>query len=184
MKYEHLTIGEQIRIYEAKKCSKNQSIIAREIGRSKSCISREIRRNSDVVGYLYPRDAQEQARRRRFGKRLTKIEKDPALKAFIIDRLHEQHSLHMVAAQWKRQNPGKKISKESIYKFVYSNDGIALQLPRLLIRAKKKRGLERKISKPKIKGAASIHERPQEINDRKELGHYEADLIFNEGSMS
>lgn len=30
----------------------------------------------------------------------------------------------------------------------------------------------------------SIHERPKQINRRKEAGHFEADLIFHQGSQS
>lgn len=184
MKYAHLTMGERVRIFEAKKQRKSRGIIAKELGRSKSTISRELGRNSDSWGYLYPRDAHEQARTRRCGKRLTKIGRAPALKVFIIERLQERLSPQMIAMVWRKENPGKKISKEPIYQFVYSAEGIELGLSRLLVRAKKKRGLVYKARGPKIKDAVSIHDRPPDINERKELGHYEGDLIFNEGSMS
>lgn len=184
MKYAHLTMGERVRIFEAKKQRKSRGIIAKELGRSKSTISRELGRNSDSWGYLYPRDAHEQARTRRLGKRLTKIDRDPALKAFIIEMLRERLSPQMIAMAWRKKHPGKKISKEPIYRFVYSTEGMELGLPKLLVRAKKKRGLVHKARRPKIKDAVSIHDRPPNINERKEPGHYEGDLIFNEGSMS
>ena len=184
MKYTHLTIGERVRIYEDKKQRKSIGIIAKRLGRCKSSLSRELRRNSDSWGYLYPRDAHERARERRHGKKLTKIERDPALKEFIIEKLQERLSPQMIAIAWRKKNPGKKISKEPIYQFVYSAEGMSLGLPKLLVRAKKKRGLVYKTKKPKIKEAVSIHDRPTDINERKEPGHYEGDLIFNEGSMS
>lgn len=177
-------MGERVRIFEAKKQRKSIGIIAKELGRSKSTMSRELGRNSDSWGYLYPRDAHEQAMDRRRGKRLTKIERDPALRAFIIEKLHERFSPQMVAMAWRKKNPGKKISKEPIYQFVYSAEGMELGLPKLLVRAKKKRGLVYKARKSKIKDAISIHDRPPDISERKKPGHYEGDLIFNEGSMS
>jgi len=184
MEYTHLTMGERYRIFEAKCQRKTQGIIAKELGRSKSSISRELGRNSDSWGYLYAREAHERAKDRRHRKKLTKIEQDPALKAYIIEKLQEKFSPQMIAITWCKENPEKKISKESIYKFVYGDVGNKLELSKLLVRAKKKRGLRCKARKTKIKAAISIHERPQEINERKEAGHYEGDLIFNEGSMS
>ncbi len=184
MKYAHLMMGERVRIYEAKKQKKSIGIIAKELGRCKSSLSRELGRNSDSWGYLYPRDAHERARDRRCGKKLTKIERDPALKEFIIEKLQERLSPQMIAIAWRKKNPGKKISKEPIYQFVYSVEGMELGLHKLLVRAKKKRGLVHKTRRSKIKDAISIHDRPPEINERKEVGHYEGDLIFNEGSMS
>lgn len=184
MKYTHLTIGERVRIYEAKKQRRSIGSIAKGLGRCKSSLSRELDRNSDSWGYLYPRDAHERAKDRRRGKTSTKIGRDPALKAFIIEMLQERFSPQMVAIAWRKKNPGKKISKESIYRFVYSIEGVELGLHKLLVRAKKKRGLAHKTRRSKIKDAVSIHDRPPEINERKEVGHYEGDLIFNEGSMS
>jgi IS30 family transposase len=184
MEYSHLTKGERNRIYEAKCNKKSLGIIAKELGRHKSTISREVRRNSDKVGYLYPHQADERTRERRYQATSTKIDRDPNLKDFIIKNLEERLSPKMIAALWCRKNPGKTISKEPIYNFVYSDEGIKRGLPKLLVRAKKKRGIVHKARKSKIKEAVSIHKRPQEINERKEVGHYEGDLIFNEGSMS
>lgn len=124
MKYAHLTMGERVRIFEAKKQGKSQGIIAKELGRSKSSISRELGRNSDSWGYLYPRDAHEHTKLRRHGKRLTKIERNPALKTFIIEKLQERFSPQMIAMTWRKENPGQKISKEPIYQFVYSAEGM------------------------------------------------------------
>lgn len=183
MKYSHLGRGERCKIFQAKCQKKSLGSIAREIGRHKSTISREIVRNSDEVGYLYPHEADKLARKRRSKKGL-KIDSDPGLKAFIIERLQERFSPNMIAAQWRRNNPGKKISKETIYTFVYSEEGLEKELPKLLVRAKKKRGITYKASRPGIKNAVSIHNRPQQINERQKPGDYEGDLIFNEGSMS
>lgn len=184
MEYTHLTRGERKRIFEFTCNRRSQSKIAKDLGRNKSTISREFKRNSDEIGYFYPNQADEQTRKRRLNKTRKKIDKDPVLKAFIIKKLKEIQSPAMIAAQWRKENPDKKISKEPIYDFVYSEEGVKLQLHKLLVRAKKKRGIKYKNKGPNIKEAVSIHERPQEINERKEPGHFECDLIFNAGSMS
>jgi IS30 family transposase len=83
-----------------------------------------------------------------------------------------------------------KITAEAIYQWIYrephhcSEDGTSMDLRKCLIRARKKRGMQRKISKSKIKERVSIHARPDNINKRVEFGHYEGDLIFNEVSQS
>lgn len=184
MEYSHLTRAERNKIYEGKCHQKPGNRIAKELGRDKSTISRELRRNSDAIGYLYPYKADERAKARRYKPTLTKIERDITLKDFIVEKLRERLSPKMIAVLWRKKNHGKKISKESIYRFVYSDGGVEMGLPKLLVRAKKKRGVVYKSKKTSIKGAVSIHERPQEINERKAPGHYEGDLIFNEGSMS
>ncbi len=55
----------------------------------------------------------------------------------------------------------------------------------MLPRAKPKRGFSRrKQNKSKIPVRIGIKERPEEIDNRSSVGHFEADLIFNKGSMS
>ena len=184
MNYSHLTRGERNRIFEGKCHKKSIGMIAKEIGRNKSTVSRELVRNGDKIGYLYPYQADELARLRRQRVHTTKIEKNPALKNFIVQKLQERLSPKMIAALLRKSNREITISKESIYKFVYSNDGVAMGLIKFLVRAKKKRGVVYKVRGRKIKEAVSIHDRPQEINNRKVVGHYEGDLIFNKGSMS
>lgn len=184
MNYSHLTRGERNRVFEGKCQNKSIGMIAKEIGRNKSTVSRELVRNSDKIGYLYPYQADELARSRRQRARTTKIEKNPVLKNFILQKLQERLSPKMIAALWRKNNAEITISKESIYKFVYSNEGVEMGLIKFLVRAKKKRGFTYKTRGKKIKDAVSIHARPQEINERKKTGHYEGDLIFNKGSMS
>lgn len=184
MNYNHLTRAERKKIFEGLSQKKSIGMIAKEIERNKSTVSRELARNSDKIGYLYPYQADELARSRKNRKRTTKIAKNLKLKNFIVQRLQERLSPKMIAALWKKKNTVIRISKESIYSFIYSDEGVEMGLVKYLVRAKKKRGFVNKMKGRKIKDAVSIHDRPQEINDRKTIGHYEGDLIFNKGSMS
>ncbi len=184
MKYTHLQRGERCRIFEARCQKKSYGRIAKEIGRDKSAVWREVKRNSDKIGYLYPHQADELTQKRRHNRCVKKINQDSSLKAFVIKHLKNRLSPKMIAAQWCKENPGKKISKSPIYDFVYSQEGHEMGLYKLLVRAKKKRGIIQKSKKPMIKNRVSIHERPQEINGRNSPGDFEGDLIFNKGSMS
>jgi IS30 family transposase len=185
MEYTHLTRAERNKIYESQ-CNKwPQGMVAANLGRSRSTVSRELFRNSDQVGYLYPHQADELARGRRQRKCGLKIDKDNKLKQFIIDNLLKRLSPKMISALWKKENPGKKICAETIYKWAYcSDDGKRLNLKKLLVRKKSNRGSKRKPKQPKIKNAVSIHKRPDEINKRQKPGDFECDLFFNKGSQS
>ncbi len=152
------------------------------LDRSPSTVSREIRRNSDHIGYLYAGEAHMMAQARR-NKNVPKLSKNKQLQSYVISRLKERWSPEMIAGRWKLET-GEGISKEAIYQWIYSVDGESLGLRKLLVRARKKRGIKRKVARSNIKDRVSVHTRPQCINDRLELGHYECDLIFNKGSQS
>jgi IS30 family transposase len=178
----------QISYHEREKISrlvrerKTKKEIAALMGRNISTISREINRNSSHLGYLCE-DAQKKAERRK-RKNTEKISKFPQLKKYILEGLQKRWSPRAIAGRWNLENETIKISTETLYKWIYDLGGKELQLNKQLIRAKKKRGFKRKVKGSKIKNRTSIHKRPEVINDRSELGHYECDLMFNKGSQS
>ena len=182
-KFTQLSYYERDKIYRGLCEGKSRGTIAEELSRDKSTISREIRRNSDRIGYLYPGVAHEKAQQRK-NKNEHKINRDPELKDYVLQGLYKRWSPNVIAGRYKLENPGKSISREAIYQWIYSAEGEALELKKLLVRAHKKRGLKRRSKKVKIKNRISIHERPDYINRRDEVGHFECDLIFNSGSQS
>lgn len=181
-KFIQLSYHERRQIYSGICSGASQREIAKKLDRSPSTISREIRRNCDKSGYLYAGEAHEKAQKRKHINK-PKINKDAALKEYIIEGLLKHWSPLSIAARWKMET-GKSISKEAIYQWIYSVNGESLKLKRLLVRRRKKRGMNRKIKKQKIKNRVSIHNRPKNINERVEMGHFEGDLIFNKGSQS
>lgn len=78
------------------------------------------------------------------------------------------------------------ISTETIYKFIYGKEGRKLELFRLLDRSHFRRRWPHKRDRKReiIKNKVSIHDRPEHINDRSEVGHYEGDLVVSKGSFS
>jgi IS30 family transposase len=180
--FTQLSYHERIKIYRGLCDGKSQGKIARILERSPSTVSREIHRNSDQYGYLYPGDAHKKAQERKH-KNEAKINKNKDLRDYIIMKLGEKWSPIAIAGGWNLEND-ETITKEAIYQWIYAEEGEALGLKKLLVRARKKRGLRRKLKGPKIKNRVSVHVRPESINQRSELGHYECDLIFNSGSQS
>lgn len=120
----------------------------------------------------------------RHNKNKPKIDKDPELMNYIIAKLHERWSPRVIAGRWSKEHKDRPISTEAVYQWIYEENGEALGLKKLLIRARKKRGLIRKPKAITIKNRVSVHARPESINQRSELGHYECDLMFNAGSQS
>lgn len=183
-KFTQLSYQERRQIYTGLCEGRSKQEIAKILERPTSAVTREIRRNSDHIGYLYPGEAHQMAINRK-NKNKPKIGKNEDLKNYIIEMLTEQRwSPRIIASAWSLEHPDAKISAEAIYQWIYGEDGEALNLKKLLIRAHKKRGFSRRAKKPIIKNRVSVHERPSNINLRSEFGHYECDLIFNSGSQS
>ncbi len=87
----------------------------------------------------------------------------------------------IIAGRWNLESTTIKISAESLYRWIYKQKpfyygGILIDLRKWLVRARKIRGLKRKTLQSKIKERVSVHERPDHINKRMEVGHYERDL--------
>ncbi len=187
-KFTQLAYHERDKIYIGLCKQKTVTEIAKELERHKSTISREIKRNCDKIGYLYPGKAHEAALDRR-NKNVSKIDKNKKLRKYIIFHLKERWSPNAIAGRWNLESLTIKVSAESIYRWIYKqkpfyDGGILIDLRKCLVRARKRRGLKRKIPQSKIKERVSVHERPDHINKRVEVGHYEGDLIFNKDSQS
>jgi len=97
--------------------------------------------------------------------------------------LKEGWSPVVIAGRWNKENERSKITSESIYRYIYHPKNKSLELYKLLARRKLKRGIVRKSRKQgRILNRTSIHERPDHINQRLEVGHFEGDLIFHNQS--
>ncbi len=83
------------------------------------------------------------------------------------------------------EKANEAITKEAVYAWIYSSDGIERGLYTFLPQKRPKRGVLR-ARKPltSIPDRVSIHDRPKDIEKRDQLGHLEGDLFFNSGSLS
>jgi len=183
--YTQLSQRERESIFKGLKVGLSYGQIAVLIGRDKSTVSREIRRNSDSSGYYYyPPDAQARSEKRK-ARHDYKVERTLGLKEYVLEGLKQYWSPIAIAGRWSLEHPDNTITQEAIYAWIYSPIGRALGLPKLLPNAKPKRGrIQAKKSKTHIPDRVSVHVRPEDINNRSELGHMEGDLVFNSGSQS
>ena len=176
--------------YEERKCIEKmaqEGLKIREMGRilqrSHSSISQEISRNKQKHERLYCADTAHQ----RFLKRqnnkgnVGKLEKDDDLKRMVIRNLNEDFSPEQAAGLIHLIGE-KKISHETIYRFIYSEEGKKLKLW-LRLRHRKyprrqKHGSRKTRYKVTIKERVSIDHRPQSANIKAEIGHLETDTIL------
>lgn len=183
--YTQLKLEERENIFKLRQSGAGIKRIAKVINRDKSTISRELKRNrhTDSIEYL-PDKADNMAKQRKYTLK-SKIDRFPDLKNHIIEKLNEKWSPDAIAGRLKI-NGCTKISTETIYQYVYSDKGKELGLHHYLATRNKTRNQRhgRKARKIIIPERISIHSRSKDANERKEVGHFEADLTFCKGNRS
>jgi IS30 family transposase len=183
--YTQLTAKEREKLYKLLQGGISQNAIAKALGRNKSTISREQKRNkySNEIRYL-PDIAHKMAQGRRHNQ-VRKLDKYTEIKKVLIEKMEKKWSPDVIAAKSK-ELCGVKVSTETLYQFIYSDEGASLKLPQLLATRRPKRNKRhmRKQRKPIIPDRTSILERPDSANNRSESGHFEGDLTFFEGDQS
>jgi len=158
--------------------------IARKLNRDYSIIKREIKRNSSAVLPYKSSDAQYFAERRSRNTNKRKLDKlkNKKLKEFVIRKLNKQWSPEQIAGRLDEKPPVgivETVCMESIYDYIYNGIEKHIHLYENLRTARKQRQrrFHRKKQGNALKNRVSIHSRPQEINDKKEYGHWETDLV-------
>lgn len=184
--YGQLGLNERIEIYRLHADGKSLHFIAKTLGRHPSTISRELRRNSKPSnrwrGGYDPQRAQTLTRRRHARGRAYKLERQPDLRDLVLDRLAMGWSPEQIAGRLTLAKGEPVISHESIYRFIYwrlwsFKENLHLLLPRRKY-ARGKPGRKGGGSWIKrIKRRVSIAKRPQSVNRRRCVGHWEADTM-------
>ena len=177
--YSHLSDDEREQIGLAKAVGHSIGAIAKAIGRPKSTVSRELSRNKLPSGRYSPLHAAGAYQLRR--RREALIERDRALRTFVVDRLAEGWTPEQISGWLKGGNEPRlrAVGCKTIYAFIYRTAQQAEQLWRYLTRRHKRRRPRRsRPSRDTIKDRVSIHERPKKVDARTEGGHWEGDLII------
>jgi IS30 family transposase len=158
--------------------------IARELGRSASTISREIARNSDPDGRYRPHHAEHAARLRAGKPRLRRVALDEVLADAVTRLLAKRWSPEQVAHQLRQLFKGQQarwLCAESIYQAIY-DPLVAITRPaRRRRRRRRLLGLQRR---GRLTAMRMIAERPGEVEDRVQAGHWEGDLIMGPGNRT
>lgn len=167
--------------------------IAREINRAPSTISREICRNAVGLKPKYiPRLAQERVKERVLNRGRRERLKNEETRDYVRSMLKSHYSPEQIAGRIAIDIPGAKISYEAIYKYIYAQyhrDGYGRctgeDLRIYLKRHHKTRHPKYTPFRPqrlRIIDAVSISERPEVVELRKKLGHWEGDSVVSRQS--
>ena len=190
--YKHLSLEEREKLF----CLKSQGISLREIGRilgrSDTTLGRELKRNKTGIGkrsneYLIfryiPCKAQEKSVKRGVKQRTKAPLKETLIWLFV--RVHLRKPFYWtpeeISGRLPKIHPGKSISAEAIYQYIYSKAGKKYKLWEYLVNKRPKRMKKggRKVQRAsKIPNATSIDQRPETVNLRVEVGHWETDNVI------
>lgn len=153
--------------------------IAKVLSRSHTSLSRELRKNR-VSGIYNPRKAaQKSATRRRESKyRGMKVCETPGLWEYVEEKIKAGWSPEIIAGRWRNET-GKKLKADTIYKYLYSALGqhLCKYLKYKHCGRRRRKLLARPVPAPHIPDRISISDRPKEISDRNTFGHFEGDTM-------
>ena len=183
-KGKEITSFERERIETYLRMGKKKKWIAGKLCRDYSVIKREIKRNSGAILPYNAKDAQYYADRRKKKTNIRKLDKpkNKELKKFVEEKIRNDWSPEEIAGTLKENPPeniSETISYESIYDYIYNGAEKYKRLYEHLRTARKQR--QRRFNRKKrgntLKNRISIHLRPKEIDEKKEYGHWETDLV-------
>lgn len=184
-KSNHLTAEERDMISVLHAEQKLPAQIAKIIGRHRSTITRELKRASSVyyrdkyIGSQSHKNVQKNWKESHKRERIN----NPQIIEYIEEKIKIGWSPEIISNKMKN-DIGISVSHEAIYQFVYyGRNDLAVYLTRKQL-GRKPRSNKRKTKKTNILNRIDIDKRPQEANERKEFGHFEADTIFSKNSLS
>lgn len=156
--------------------------IARRLRRSHSTILREIQRNKTHPDrpYYYPHPANRTSEWRKRRANTHPRLKTPETREFVIEKLKLGWTPELISGHLKHHSSLKYVCHESIYQFIYKE---APELREFLARKHKRRRKKHPYRKPSEKtlNKISILDRPEAINNRSEVGHWESDSVESKG---
>jgi transposase, IS30 family len=180
----YLSEQERIQIADLLAAKTTVRGIAGQLGRAPSTISREIRRNSGRDGGYRPHQAEQAARRRACKPRKRRIAVDAVLAEVVQRLLAKRWSPEQVAHELRvlfAGEPARWLCKETIYQAIYDT---AVSLTRPARRRRRRRRLQGLQRRGRLTAMRMIEERPVEVDDRIQAGHWEGDLIMGTGNRS
>src|SRR3954454_7125295 len=175
----HLELVERERLAALKGEGLSLRAIARALGRAASTVSRELRRNALPKGGYLPVHAEGCYRERR--QRPAVLERDERLGRLVRERLLEGWTPEQIAGWLGRgeERGLRPVSLETIYAFVHRPGQKGEKLWQLLPRGRARRGRTRaRPPRSAIAGRRSIHDRPADVQERKDPGPWEGDLLI------
>lgn len=186
-KFKHITLEERMVIEHMRFVEKKTlQQIGDKIGKSKSAISVELKRNKMEDDKYIPAISEDKYKDRLHQEGFCKIDANKEMFNYIVDRLKKNKWSPDVISAKMMEDIGLSVSSETIYNYIYNSDKAkSLSLYKLLP-SKRSCRIQHGSRKKKvlIPNRTSIHQRKAIAGQRKEIGHFEADLTFNKGNRS
>lgn len=176
--YRQLSFTEREEIALLKASGLSIRKIAQRLYRSVSTISREFARNANASGIYTASSASARSLNRR--QRPGVLSQNKALSDFVRQPLNSGWSPQAIAGWLSEGNEALRyINHESIYRWIYARTNRQEKLWQFLFQRKRTRK-PRTARRPKdwIAHRVSIHDRPEIINERSQLGHWETDYVL------
>jgi len=163
--------------------------IARRIGRAASTVSRELLNNTDNGGRYGPHTAQAKAQARMPRPRRRRVATDPVLGAAVCELLTKKWSPEQVAHELSVRFAGQplwQLCPESIYQAIYDPDTALTRPAKVSLRSRRRRRRRRTqgLQRGRLPQMRMIGQRPAHVEDRRQAGHWEGDLIMGTGNRS
>ncbi|WP_051973739.1 IS30 family transposase [Cryobacterium sp. MLB-32] len=188
----YLEARERLQIADLLRLGQSMRAIAAALGRQPSTISRELRRHRSDGGLYLPRTADHDARLQRARPKVPKLVSNVPLRLLVQRKLNRCWSPDEICGWMKKHYPDDqtmRLCPETIYRALLLRDDyglhkrFALKL-RTGRRIRKTRWRRRIGRGSRIINMTMIDKRPAEVQDRKQAGHWEGDLIVGLGSVS
>lgn len=191
----YLSEDERIRLADLRREGRSIREVAALLGRSPSTISRELRRGADQAGRYRPHEAHRRALQRRRLHRPSRLAADADLREWVTAKLLSRWSPEQISRELHRAFPGRPswwLCAETIYQAVYRPDlgGLPRELPGRVLRRRRRRRQRRPHRDARARRSApilamtSVHQRPAQVLERIEPGHWEGDLIMGAANAS
>lgn len=179
--YKHLSLEERERYYALKEQGLSLREIGRRLGRSHSTFVRE-KRNAKYGAVYIPCKTQIKADKRGIKQRTKAPLKEPLIFLYVREHLRKPFywTPEQISGRLKLDHPGKSITLETIYAYIYVRKNRRFKLWEYLTLGRKKRMKKtgRTVHREsRIKGAVSIDLRSEEVSLRQTPGHYETDNL-------
>lgn len=180
---KHITQEQRYIICNLKQSGKKQTEIAFIMGYSQSAISKELKKGATKKGNYSPKFAQEATDERK--KRFSSVRKfNKKIEKFVREKIENyQWSPEQIVGFCKKNNI-PTVSVERIYQFIRADKAAGGKLYRHCRHRLKHRKRYVGAGVAHIPNRVSIRERPPQIAERKEFGHWEMDLIQGAGKSN
>ncbi len=172
--YKQLTYSDMVKIETFIAEGYKAGEIAIKIGKNATTIYRCMKNNSDDNGIFVADEVWEKVSERKSNaNKHIRIIPDSLLEKYILVKIEEHWSPEQIAGTWADEKK-ESICHETIYQYVYK---YRPHLVKMFFRRKGKKYKHERKSKYQIPDRRMIDERPKEVENRKEVGHWEGDTI-------